>query len=323
MPFNNIISRTDAQALVPEQVSYDLLEALPSESAALTLFRRFPPMSTNVTRMPVVSALPAAYFVNGDTGLKQTTEVDWTNKYLNVEELAAIVPIPEAVVDDQSYDIWGAIMPLVANALGRAIDGACFFGTNKPASWPNAIVTDANTAAQTVTRGTNAAAAGGIVGDFSDLFGKVEASGYDVNGLVATTTYKGLLRQARATTGESLLNFGEATQAAVFGVDAHYPMRGLWPTPATGSAEAIVGDYTQAIFGMRQDITYKVLDQAVIQDNTGAIQFNLAQQDMVALRVVMRCAFQVANTINYDKPTDPTATIVSGSRYPWAILEHA
>lgn len=322
MPFNNIISRTDAQALVPEQVSYDLLHALPSESAALTLFRHLT-MSTNVTRMPVVSALPTAYFVNGDTGLKQTTEVDWTNKYLNVEELAAIVPIPEAVLDDQSYDVWGEIMPLVANAIGRTIDAATFFGTNKPASWPNAIVTDAVTAAQIVTRGANNPAAGGIVGDFSDLFATVEASGYDVNGLIAATTYKGLLRQARATTGESLLGFGEASQNSVFGVDAHYPMRGLWPTPATGSAEAIVGDFTQGILGMRQDITYKVLDQAVIQDNTGAIQFNLAQQDMVALRVVMRVAFQVANTINYDKATDPTATIVSGSRYPWAVLRHA
>jgi HK97 family phage major capsid protein len=322
MPFNNLISRTDAQALVPEQVSYDLLQMLPSESAAMTLFRHLQ-MSTNVTRMPVISALPAAYFVNGDTGLKQTTEVDWTNKFLNVEEIAAIVPIPEAVLDDQSYDVWGSIKPLIANAIGRTLDAAVFFAANKPASWPNAIVTDAVTAGQTVTRGTNAAAAGGIVGDFSDLFATVEASGYDVNGLIAATTYKGILRQARATTGESLLGFGEVSQNSVFGVDAHYPMRGLWPTPGAGSAEAIVGDFTQGILGLRQDITYKVLDQAVIQAADGSIQFNLAQQDMVALRVVFRSAFQVANTINYDKPTDPTAAIGSGSRYPWAVLRHA
>lgn len=322
MPYSNVVSRTDSQALVPEEVSNELLLAIPGESAALTLFRQTQ-MATSQTRMPVVSALPSAYFVNGDTGLKQTTEVDWSNKYLNVEEIAAIVPIPEAVLDDTAYDIWGAVMPMLSAAIGRTLDAAVFFGTNKPASWPNAIVTDAVTAGNSVTRGVNAATAGGIVGDFSDLFGTVEDDGYDVNGLIGLTTYKGLLRQARATTGESLLGFGEVSQNSVFGVDVAYPMRGLWPAPAVGSAEAIAGDFTQGILGVRQDVTYKVLDQAVIQDNTGAIQFNLAQQDMVALRVVARYAFQVANTINWQKQTDPTAAVAAGGRYPWAVMRHA
>jgi len=313
--FTNVISRTDAQALVPEVVSDAILKGLVNESAALTLFRQIP-MSTNQTRMPVLSALPTAYFVNGDTGLKQTTEVNWANKYLNVEEIAGIIPIPEAVLDDQKFDVWGSVMPLIQQAIARTLDAAIFFGANKPASWPTEIVTSAVNAGNHVTRGTNNAAAGGIIGDFSDLFATVEGDGYDVNGLISQTSYKGLLRQARATTGESLLNFGEATQSGVFGVDVRYPMRGLWPTPGSGSAEAVAGDFTQGILGVRQDITYKVLDQAVIQDNTGAIVYNLAQQDMVALRVVARFAFQVANTINYDQPTD-------SARYPFAVMQHS
>jgi hypothetical protein len=62
----------------------------------------------------------------------------------------------------------------------------------------------------------------------------------------------------------------------------------------------IVGDFTQAILGIRQDFTYKLITEGVIQDNTGAIQYNLPQMDMVALRVVFRCAFQTANVLNYD-----------------------
>lgn len=307
MAYNNIISRTDAAALIPEDVSNTLLSNLQSASAAMTLFRRVP-MSAAQQRMPVMSALPIAFFVNGDTGLKDTTEVNWANKYLNVEEIAAIVPIPEAVIDDTGFDVWGTVRPLLENAIGRALDAAVFFGTNKPASWPVAIVPNAVSAGNVVARGANSAANGGIAGDFSDLFATVEADGHDVNGLITNTAYRGRIRQARATTGEPLSD----VNGSIYGVTPTFPMRGLWPT-GLSAAEAIAGDFTQGILGIRQDFTYKILDQAVIQDGAGVIQFNLAQQDMVALRVVFRCAFQTANTLNYDQATE-------ASRYPFAVL---
>jgi HK97 family phage major capsid protein len=131
MSFSNVISRTKEQALVPEVVSNAILAGLQNESVSLQLFRRIP-MSTSQTRMPVLSALPTAYFVSGDTGIKQTTEAAWTNKFLNVEELAAIIPIPENVLDDSSFDVWGAVKPLMEEALARVLDSAIIFGTNKP-----------------------------------------------------------------------------------------------------------------------------------------------------------------------------------------------
>lgn len=313
MPYNSLISRSDAAALVPEDVSNAILSGMVNESAALTLFRRVP-MSRNQTRMPVLSALPTAYFVSGDTGLKQTTEAAWANKFLNVEELAAIVPIPEAVLDDTSFDVWGSIRPLLEQAAARALDAAIFFGVNKPASWPTDIVAAAVAAGNTVTRGTNTAGAnGGLSADISDTFTTAEADGYDVSGVIATRSYRGLLRDLRDANGVLLT---EVSPTSAYGVPITYPMRGLWPTGATPPglyAELIAGDFSEGILGVRQDFTYKILDQAVIQDNTGVIQYNLAQQDMVALRIVFRVAFQVANTVNYDQPTE-------GSRYPFSVL---
>lgn len=308
MPYNNIISRTDAAALIPEQVSNLMLTNLQNTSAALSLFRRIP-IARNQVRFPVLAALPTAYFVTGDTGLKQTTEANWDNVYINVEELAAIVPIPESVFDDAGFDVWGAVRPLLEQAIGRALDAAIFFGTNKPASWPDDIVTDAVAAGNVVARGTNAAAAGGIAADLSDLFGTVEADGYDVNGLVANRTYRGWLRDARDANGVRL---AEVAPDSVYGVPVQYPMRGQWPT-GLSAAEVIAGDFSMGVLGVRQDFTYKVLDQAVITDNTGAIQYNLAQQDMIALRVVFRVGWTVANPINYDQGT-------AASRYPFAVL---
>lgn len=310
MLYNNVITRSEAQALIPEQVTNDLLQGVRAESAALSMFRAIP-MSTNQTRMPVLAALPTAYFVNGDTGLKQTTETNWANKYLNVEEVAAIVPIPESVLDDTSFDVWGSIRPLLEQAIGRAVDAAIFFGVNKPASWPGDIAAGAVAAGNTRTRGAATQAQGGIAEDFNQLFATVEADGFDVNGVVASRIYRSRLRGARDTTGQAL---ADLTGGNVSGVPLRFAMAGLWPAPAVGVTELVAGDFQQGIIGTRQDFTYKILDQAVIQDNTGAIIFNLAQQDMVALRVVFRCAFQLANTINYDQPTE-------ASRYPFAVMQ--
>lgn len=308
--YGSLISRNDASALIPEQVSNSILANLSEQSAALRLFRQMR-MSTNQTRMPVLAALPTAYFVDGDTGLKQTSEVNWDNKYLNVAELAVIIPIPEAVLDDAQFDVWGAVQPLAEQAIGRALDAAIFFGTNKPSNWPTAIVTAATSASQTVARGTNAANAGGIAEDINDLMATVEASGFDPNGFVTSRVFRQYLRGARDSSGQRLLDI-DGRVDNIEGLPVTYSMSGLWPS-GTSVAEMVTGDFNQGIVGLRQDMTWKLLDQAVIQDSTGAIQYNLAQQDMVAMRLVFRVAFQVANTINYTEETE-------GNRYPFAVM---
>lgn len=315
MSFNSEISRSDSQALVPEEISNAMLKKLSETSAVLSQFTRVP-ISRNQERFPVLSALPIAYFVEGDTGLKQTSQAKWKNKYLNVSEIACIVPIPEAVLDDTTYDIWGQIQPLMETAIGRTLDSAVFFGVNKPATWPESVAAAAIAAGNKATRGTNKAEAGGVIGDFSDAFEKVELDGYDVEWAVAKRNYKALLRQARATTGESLLGDtggGQVTTREVHGVTVQFPMKGLWPTEGEHPVEAIVGDPAEQVVGVRQDITYKMLDEAVIQDSEGKIVFNLAQQDMVAMRVVFRAGWETANTINYENEDDET-------RYPAAVM---
>jgi HK97 family phage major capsid protein len=307
--YNNIISRSDVDTFIPEEVATEVLQAAVQQSAALSLFPHIN-MSTKTRRMPVLAALPVAYFVNGDTGLKQTTEMAWGGKYLEAEEIAAIVPVPEAVLDDADFDLWAQVQPRLAEAIGRTLDAAIFNGTNKPATWPTAIVPGAIAAGNVYERGTNAATAGGIAADVSGLFSVVEADGYVVDGLVANGTYKGLMRNARDANGVLL---SEVSNGTIYGAPIKYAMTGLWPTD--GTAEAIAGDFTQGILGIRQDLTYKLLDQAVITDDTGRVIYNLPQQDMVALRVVARYGFQVANAMTWENANDAT-------RYPWAVMQN-
>ena len=308
MPYNSLVSRSDAAALVPEEVSNAMLTSLTAQSAALELGQRIP-ISRNQTRFPVLSALPTAYFVSGDTGLKQTTEAAWDNKYMYVEEIATIVLIPEAVLDDAGFDVWGAIQPLMEGAIARTLDAAVFFGTNAPTTWASEgnLVGEAVSAGNVIARGTNNAAAGGLHGDLSDLVGTLEADGYVPNGAVGNITTRGRLRQVRATDGQ-VLNLPEGIPGIMYANS----LAGLWPT-GTNAAEVIAGDFTKLVVGVRQDMTYKLITEGVITDNTGEIVYNLPQQDMVALRLVFRAAYAVANPINYQQGTE-------GSRYPFAVL---
>jgi HK97 family phage major capsid protein len=309
MPYNSLVSRTDAAALVPEQVSQAMLSNLQSASAVLSLGTRIP-VARNQVRFPVLSALPTAYFVSGDTGLKQTTEAAWANKYLNIEEIAAIVPIPEAVLDDAGFDVWGSIRPLMEQAIGRTLDSAVFFGTSAPGAWPTNLVAASVAAGNVVARGTTTQANGGLAADLVNLFGTVWADGYDVTGIAANTTVRPRLLNARNTQGDQ---YGDQLGLNnILGTEVTYPMRGLWPS-GLSAAELIAGDFGNLVVGVRQDMTYKLITEGVITDAGGLVVYNLPQQDMVAMRLVFRVGWQVANPINYDQGTE-------ADRYPFGVL---
>ena len=310
MPYDSLTTRSDTGALVPENVSRDMLGRVSQEtSATLQMFRRVPVAGAR-TRFPILSALPLAYFVTGDTGLKQTTEMAWDNKYLDMEELAVFAPVPEAVVEDlesAGVDIWDEIRPEVEVAIGRAIDAAVFFGVNAPATWPTNISAAALAAGNT-TAEDGAQAAGGIQDDIDTALGLVEDDGYDPSGIVAARSLRGRLRRARDTTGQRLAGLNENI-TEYQGLPIAYPMRGLFP----GTVRAFVGDFSEFVVGVRRDISFKLLTESVIQDNTGTIMYNLGQQDMVAARFTIRLGWQVSNRVNFDQP-------VEANRYPAARL---
>ena len=321
MPYNSIISRTDAAALIPEEVSAEIFNSVAEMNPIMRLARRLPNMSSNVRRLPVMSALATAYFVAGDNSLKQTSEVTWENKYVTAEELAVIVPIPEAVLDDASYDIWGQVRPEIERAISVAITAAVINGTNIPASWTTdlnaaGLYAGANTASNLVSLAAYADAYEAILGETAagadGLFMTVEADGFMVTGSIAALSMKGILRNTRDSNGLPIFktSMQDATRYELDGSPIFFPTDNSIPA---ATELMIAGQWDQLVYSVRQDITYKVLDQAVIQDGTGAIVYNLAQQDMVALRAVIRLGFALPNPINRAQSTE-------ASRYPFAIL---
>lgn len=311
MPYNSIISRTDAEALIPEDVSREIIQSVPQMSAVMRRARRLPNMSRSQRRLPVMSGLITANFVTGDTGMKQTSDVSWENKYIDAEELAVIVPIPEAVLNDADYDIWGEVQPRIVEAFGVAFDQAVMFDVNAPASWPDAILTDAVSASQAITLGTGSDIYEDIMG-VNGVLAKVEEDGFLVNGHIAALSLRAKLRGLRDANDNPIFNrvVQGATQYELDGAPIDFPLNGGM-VPA--SALLISGDWSQLVYAIRQDITYKILTEAVIQDASGNIIYNLAQQDMVALRAVIRLGWQLPNPINRINSN-------SSTRYPFAAL---
>lgn len=302
---NNMITRTDASGIIPSPVAREIITAATQESAVLRMGRRLSNMTSGTYAMPVLDALPMAYWVNGDNGFKRTSRAAWDRKVIYAEELAVIIPIPESVLADSDYDIWGEVRPALVQAFGQKIDAAVLFGTEKPTKWRDSIL-------------ETATAAGAVVAETDDIYedimgvdgviAKVEASGYLPTGALAAVNMRAKLRGLRDNTGNPIFktDIQGASRYALDGVPMDFPLNGAFDATA---ANMIIGDFSQLVYAIRQDITYKILDQATIVDpSTKEIVYSLAQQDMIALRAVMRLGWEIPNPVNPMQEDDEKRT---------------
>jgi len=304
------IDRTAAQALINVQNSNDIFEQAVNDSAALRTFRTVQ-MTAKQHRMPVIDVLPTAGFVTGEgnTALKPQANVAWANKVLEAEEIATIVVIPENVFEDSSFNIWEAIRGRIAEAVGGILDGAVFFGTNKPASWPAGLVPASVTAGNVISATDNA---GDLAADLDAAITLVELDGYDPNTVYSDRRLRGNLRTLRDSAGMPIYNpsLRDGTVDTIYGLDIEWVRNGGW-VPSGGTnvaptgARALVGDANMAILGLRQDMSMKILTEATV----GGV--SLAETDQIGLRVKMRVAFQVA---------DPTTTEGGTAAFPFAVV---
>lgn len=312
MAYNDQVTRANVQALIPEDVSRQIIDSAPQMSAIMGMAARMPNMTTNQQRIPVLSLLPHGYFVSGDTGLKQTSNVAWENKYFNAEEIAVIVPIAQAVLDDLNYNLWDNIRPRIEAEMGKVFDQAVLFGTNAPTSWPSSLLVGCTAASHKVVLGTGLDMYTDVLG-VSGLYDLVNSDGFNVTGALAALSVRAKLRDIRDGNGVPLFNripIQDATRYELDGVPLTFPLNGAMDA---SQALMIVGDYRQLLWTIREDITYRVFTEGVVTDGTGAVVYNLMQQDMVALRVVFRVAWQLPNPVNMVNSSSVT-------RYPFAVL---
>ena len=284
----NGITKTDAEALFDEALASELINSLSQSSSALQSLTVIP-MGTKTTRIPVLSALPTAAFLAADQDPKPLSEAAWTSKTLTAEEVAVIIPISETVLEDASIDVVARTTQLIVQEFGRVLDAAVFFGTGAPATFPVGGIFGA------IAAGNKAQATSDISGDLNAMFGKVEQYGLDVTDVYATRALKAQLRGITTALGTPVYvpSEGAANVGSVYGVSTRYPLG--WDST---KAVAMAINDGSAIIGLRSDVKTKILTESSL---TGF--GNLAEKDSIAIRAVMRVAFQIANPASIDNPT--------------------
>ncbi|QAB18324.1 phage major capsid protein [Leucobacter muris] len=295
------ISRNDVATLIQEEYSNVFLDAAASSegSAAIQAFGTVP-LGTKITNAPVLTTLPDAYWVSesatASEGVKPTSEATWGNKRFVVEEIAVIIPVHEDVLEDMTEDGLEELSKLGGQAIGKKLDQAVLFGTQKPTTWTDPALLAAAIAGGNVFQISNTPGADDLAGSIFQAAGAVADSGADPTTIFSSSGLRFRLANLRASDGTAILSrtMGDAGSFSdsIAGLDAAFVKNGAWdPAQAT----ALVADKSRVKIGQRQDITVKFLDQATL--GTGANQINLAERDMVALRFKARYAYALGNTI--------------------------
>lgn len=295
----NMITKSDASALIPEQVMEEIFKEAQKYSKVLQLFRRLPNMTSDKMRLKVMDSLPVAYWVTETTnnGRKNTTKMAWKDVYLTAEELAVIVPIKDNTIADADVDIWAQVKPELAKAIGKKIDQAILFGIDAPTSFGAGIVPSIVSKSKAITE------TGRLYSDINDVMTAVEESGFEVTGLLGGVGLKGKFRMMTDTTGQPL------NTTEIGSLNRAFVDNGAWDKSV---ATLIAGDFNEAVYSIRQDVTFDIFHEGIIQNSDGSIAYNLMQEDMSAIRVTFRIGTAIPNPVT---SIDGTAT-----QFPFAAL---
>lgn len=311
-----IVNKT---VVLPVDYTTEIIRGLVGRSKALELGRRLRDLRTKETYLNVMSELPIAGWVSksqttpnsegAEINHKPISQLAWEGIKLVAEEIAVIVPVAEATledVEDYGIDLAGDLSEHVIAAFQEVIDGTVFFGVNNPFSDFNGIIPDATSAGAVVEwdgePGTSFYYA------ISDAMKYVEESGYYPTIILGGPSLNSAFRTAITELGVNVTEQGEIGRLA-----RHIDVTGAWEN---GGAFALVGDFRYLVYAFRKEMTMKLLSEATLNDpNTKAVLYNLAQQDMVGFRFKMRLGFALPNPVNRVNSTD--------KRYPFAIIKNA
>ena len=289
------ISRSEVATLIEEAYADTLLG---SAKEASTVLASFPTVSmgTKLTHLPVLATLPEAGWVSESAtapeGVKPQSKATWEDRTLVAEEVAVIIPVHENVVDDATIQVISELAALGGQAIGKKLDQAVLFGQDKPASWVSKALVDAATAAGNVFSvvNTGVASADDLVGGVNQAAEAIAVAGFAPDTLISSLALRYRVANLRDANGNPVFR-----DESFAGFRTFFNRNGAWPiADPTSKAMVILADSSRIRIGVRQDISVKILTEATL--GSGATAINLAERDMIGIRMKARFAYVLGDS---------------------------
>lgn len=295
-----LLAGTDASGgyLVPDAVSGIFFQrGLNRQSAVASMpGLRIRPMTGKREKLTEYVGRPTFATV-AEAAAKPATGAEYAQVTLDVVKGACIVMYTQELIEDAIEDPTILVNDDVRAAAADWVDSNAL-GRNAAGTIVSSFNSELAETTQTVELGTGGDA---IPRAISAAMAKVEAAGYMPTGAILSFDARAALRDARMTveTATPLLqSFSDANEpGSIYGIPLRYTtnLTTFATAAAGGLVKGIVGDFSQAVLGIRKDISVSFSNQATV-DVSGTLH-HLWQQNKVASLWEMRAGF-VAHDLN-------------------------
>jgi HK97 family phage major capsid protein len=295
MSLKDISGVTDAAGgyLVPPELTAEVLRIAQKQYGKARQFMRYLPFTGpgNSRQIPTLASSVSVYWTD-EASTATSTGGTFSVVTQTLKKLAAIVPMTEEILEDSSINLTALIAELFAEAVSKEEDIQFFNGTGAP--WTGVV--NNGSVNVTNTAGTDTSS---ITAD--DLLGMIDAT--PTGALAGSQFYMhrsifSQIRKVKASgSGEYLVQAPTSdAPASIWG----YPivLSDAFPdSSVTGNSKPLVlfGNLSVcAVLGDKQQLRVKMLDQASVSNTAGDSTINLAEQDMLAIRIVERVGYVLA-----------------------------
>lgn len=268
---DTIFLKDNLSGAVPTEIAQEVIKNVIEQASILKVCKHETMLSDKKTMPKLTDSGSASWVAEGEA--IKTTLPKFEYPQLKACKLAVIVPVTREKIDDTVINVMDEVKQAMADAFAAAIDKAMIFGVESPFETNLISAIDTQKVVKTAD----------LDKDISNAMGLVEDNNYNCTNILMGTAQKRVLRElANDNSYKGAISLSSAYETPITFVKN-------WDNT---KAVTITGDFSKAIVGTRDGMTYEILKEATI--TSGEEKINLAERDMIAIKATIRLGFLVA-----------------------------